>query len=501
MKAGLLTGYFSFMSAFNRKIKTYGLMMSMGCMFLLTACQPSTPFVQTEVMRVSVQNSPALPAAPAVGPDLVGDIIDQVEEQQIKQTEEAALSVIRPADPIIVDKERGRLAEEALNAALGLLKTKQPKAVPADQPFSLPRKSSAKLRIGFLLPLSGDFETLGRDIAGGAEMALFQIRDTEIEIVFFDTKGGSRAEQAARQAVASDVDIVVGPLFTIAVQKARPILAASSIPVLALSNNIKSASPGNWVLGYLPEQQIDHLLGFAVGENKTRIAILASEDPFGRQILGHAVKRLAHFGLQPAETKMLSPAILANDDSLKDAIKTFSRYKKPETDDDPLPEAAYDVLILAGQPNFILRTAPVLAFYDLDPERVTYLGTDLWTRTNLVNEPSLQGSIITQASLPASEGFEKQWQSVFAKPSTTLVRLGFDAFALIAVTKKEMAQKVADSSSAQIQNEAIDWRASLIRKQGFEGFSGQFNLLPDGRNQRQYQLFQITDNKVRLLQP
>jgi hypothetical protein len=90
---------------------------------------------------------------------------------------------------------------------------------------------------------------------------------------------------------------------------------------------------------------------------------------------------------------------------------------------------------------------------------------------------------------------------VFAKPSTTLVRLGFDAFALIAVTKKEMAQKVADSSSAQIQNEAIDWRASLIRKQGFEGFSGQFNLLPDGRNQRQYQLFQITDNKVRLLQP
>ena len=198
---------------------------------------------------------------------------------------------------------------------------------------------------------------------------------------------------------------------------------------------------------------------------------------------------------------MLSPAILANDDSLKDAIKTFSRYKKPETDDDPLPEAAYDVLILAGQPNFILRTAPVLAFYDLDPERVTYLGTDLWTRTNLVNEPSLQGSIITQAILPASEGFEKQWQSVFNKPSTTLVRLGFDAFALIAVTKKEMAQKVADSSSAQIQNEAIDWRASLIRKQGFQGFSGQFNLLPDGRNQRQYQLFQITDNKVRLLQP
>ena len=93
-------------------------------------------------------------------------------------------------------------------------------------------------------------------------MALFQVRDSEIDMVFFDTKGGLQAESAARQAVASDVDIVVGPLFTAAVQKARPILAASSIPVLALSNNIQSASPGNWVLGYLPEQQIDLFGGF-----------------------------------------------------------------------------------------------------------------------------------------------------------------------------------------------------------------------------------------------
>ena len=388
-----------------------------------------------------------------------------------------------------------------MNAALGLLKTKQPRALPSSPPFSLPQKTVTKLRIGFLSPFSGNFETFGRDIAGGAEMALFQIQDSEIDIVFFDTKGGLKAEQSAREAVASDVDIDVGPLFTSAVQKARPIFAASSIPVLALSNNIQSASPGNWVLGYLPEQQIDHLLGFAVGENKTRIAILASEDPFGQQILGHVVKRLANFGLQPAQTTVLPPSVLADDDRLKEAIKIFSRYRKPGTDEGSLPEPVYDVLILAGQPDFILRTAPVLAFYDLGPERVTYLGTDLWTRKELVTEPSLQGSIITQASLPPSGGFEKQWQSVFNKPSNTLVRLGFDAFALIALTKQEMAQKVAGSASAQIKSKDIDWRASLIREQGFEGFSGQFNLLPDGRNQRQYELFQISNNKVRSFKP
>ena len=485
----------------NRKTKIYDFVVVVGCLILLTSCQPSTPSVQMTAERAPLQDRPVPQPKQADVPDIVGDLIDQVEEEQITQIEEVALVATRPAVSLPVDNVRSRLAEEALNAALGLLKTKQPRDLLPAQSFSLPQKSVNKLRIGFLLPFSGNFKNLGRDIAGGAEMALFQIQDPEIDIVFFDTKGGLQAEQSARQAVASDVDIVVGPLFTSAVQKARPILAASSIPVLALSNNVQSASPGNWVLGYLPEQQIDHLLGFAVGKNKTRIAILASEDPFGRQILGHAVKRLSQFGLQPAQTTVLTPAVLADDDSLKEAIRIFSRYKKPETDGDPLPEPAYDVLILAGQPDFILRTAPVLAFYDLDPERVTYLGTDLWTRADLVSEPSLQGSIITQASLPPSGGFEKHWQSVFNKPSNTLVRLGFDAFALIALTKQEMTQKVTKSASTQMWNKDIDWRASLIRKQGFQGFSGQFNLLPDGRNQREYELFQISNNKISSFQP
>ncbi len=489
------------MFAQNRKTKIYDFLVGVVCLIFLTSCQSPESSVQTTAARAPLQDGPASQPGQTDAPDIVGDLIDRVEEQPIKQIDEVASVAIRPAVPLPVDNERNRLAEEALNAALGLLKTKQPRALPLAQPFNLPQKTVTELRIGLLLPLSGTFKTLGRDIAGGAEMALFQIQDSEIDIVFFDTKGGLQAEQSAREAVASDVDIVVGPLFTSAVQKARPILAASSIPVLALSNNVQSAAPGNWVLGYLPEQQIDHLLGFAVGENKTRIGILASEDPFGRQILGHVVKRLSQFGLRPAQTTVLPPAILADDDSLKKAIKTFSRYKAPETDEDPLPEPAYDVLILAGQPDFILRTAPVLAFYDLDPKRVTYLGTDLWTRTDLVTEPSLQGSIITQASLPRSRGFEKQWQSVFNKPSNTLVRLGFDAFALIAVTKQEMAQKVAGSASAEIKTKDIDWRASLIRKQGFQGFSGQFNLLPDGRNQRHYELFQISNNKVRSFKP
>ena len=131
-----------------------------------------------------------------------------------------------------------------------------------------------------------------------------------------------------------------------------------AIPVLALSNNIQSASPGNWVLGYLPEQQIDHLLGYAIGENKTRIAILASEDPFGRQILNHAAQRLAQFGLQPSQTTMLAPADLADEGRLKDAIKRSVATESQKQTKLHCLSQSYDVLILAGQPD--LFCAPPL---------------------------------------------------------------------------------------------------------------------------------------------
>ena len=153
-----------------------------------------------------------------------------------------------------------------------------------------------------------------------------------------------------------------------------------------------------------------------------------------------------------------------------------------------MPEPAYDALILAGNPDFILRVAPVLSYYDMDPSRVMYLGTDLWARPELLAEPSLQGAVITQALLPASPEFEKRFQSLFDKPTNHLVKMGFDAFALVAITH----QGAASARS----NQTIDWRASLIRDEGFSGLSGRFNLLPDGQNQRYYEIRTLIDNQL-----
>ena len=90
-----------------------------------------------------------------------------------------------------------------------------------------------------------------------------------------------------------------------------------------------------------------------------------------------------------------------------------------------------------------------------------YLGTDLWARPELLAEPSLQGAIISQALQPASPEFEERFQSLFNKPTNHLVKMGFDAFALVAIYHTRCNKRRP--------NQTIDWRASLIRDEGFSG--------------------------------
>ena len=61
---------------------------------------------------------------------------------------------------------------------------------------------------------------------------------------------------------------------------------------MSFSNNIDVAEEGVWVLGYLPEQQIDQLIDFAVARGKQNVGILSSSSQLGNKITKAAVNKL-----------------------------------------------------------------------------------------------------------------------------------------------------------------------------------------------------------------
>ena len=55
--------------------------------------------------------------------------------------------------------------------------------------------------------------------------------------------------------------------------------------MLLLSNNVDMAATDHWLMGYLPEQQLDGLLGHAISEGKRKFALIAQDTVFGQRLL------------------------------------------------------------------------------------------------------------------------------------------------------------------------------------------------------------------------
>lgn len=390
--------------------------------------------------------------------------------------------------PIPVGKDPS-LGDDALEAAFALLSSRV-KPLTYEPVFEMPPKADGVIRVGLLVPLSGEYAALGAEIRQSVEMALFKINNPKIEVLFLDTKAGEAAGNAAMTGIENDVDIFIGPLFTEAVKQARVVIdqvndAASRPPMLLLSNNVDVAGNDRWLLGYLPEQQLDGLLGHAVSAGKRRFALIGQNSLFGQRLLSHASQRLADFGLKPEAVRVLSDSELADETNLKNAIRDFTRYVPP-VDYAPLPDSPFDAVIFAGDPAFALRTAPVLAYYDVGPDRALYLGNALWNQQQLLGEPSLQGALFSTRPSNLDLRFDADWKEIWPEPAGQLARVGFDAMALVAALAKS-----ADR----------DWAKQLVTNSGFQGYSGAFRLLPNGRNVRSFELRKIDKGQSKIIRP
>ncbi len=375
------------------------------------------------------------------------------------------------------------LGDDALQAAfasLSRLNTSAPVKV-----LKVPMKLDEITRVGVLVPLTGRYAKLGTEIRRGIEMALFKIGNATIEVLFFDTKGGERAAIAARDAVETGVEIFIGPLFSESVKAAREAIGDADIPMLMLSNNIEVAKTNNWVLGYPPEQQLDGLLGHAITLGKRSFAVIAQDNAFGRRLWAHANQRLGDFGLKAEAEQLLNNEELNDENNLKKAIRRFSRYV-PSAEKGTLPESPFDVVIFAGDPDFALRIAPVLAYYDLGPDRALYLGNSLWDQQPILSEPSLQGGLFASRPTGMDGEFNSGWQAIWNQPPGLLSRLGFDSMALVA---------------ALLQTQRDNWSKELVSNQGFRGYSGAFRLLPNGRNIRAFELREISNGSSKIIKP
>ena len=326
----------------------------------------------------------------------------------------------------------------------------------------LPLEEQAPPQAAILLPLSGSAAAVGNDMLDAAQMALFDVGRTDLVLLPQDTQGtpeGARA--AARAAIAADVDVVLGPLFSSSTKAVAPLAAGADIPVLAFTNDADVAGGGTWILGYRPEEQVERVVAHARERGMTPVGAIAPDDVYGARALDAWRAGGAAGGAQTYDPRETDLARI-----VRDALRGGP------------PRA----LLIADGGERLRSIGALLTYYDFDPTQTRLLGTMLWLEDrSLLREPALNGAWLATVPPRDDDAFAERFERLYGRSPNVLAGLAYDATALAAV----LANDGQGFAAPQLADAA-----------GFAGHAGIFRLMPNGLSEHGLAVVEVGQDGV-----
>jgi branched-chain amino acid transport system substrate-binding protein len=366
---------------------------------------------------------------------------------------------------------------------------------------ALPR--GAGRRVAILLPLTGPNAEVGQALLKAAQLALDQPGSPELNQQ--DTGGTpDGAVKAARAALAAGAGIILGPLTAAETAAAAPVARAAGAPMLAFTSDSNLAQPGVWTLGLAPGQQVRRLVLALQAENKTRLAAVVPENPFGEALAAGMLTTAGAVGMPMPRVVRTPSSFTGMNDALKSvsdygsrrgAMEAQQRSARASNDADGRRNAAeigrrqpspppMDALLLGASGALLGQAAPLLSFYDIGPDQVRILGPATWAR-EASRLPALSGAWYAAPDPAAKAGFEQLYAKKFNAPPRDFTTLAYDAAGI--------ARAIAAADGFPV--------GSLTRAEGFAGSDGLVALLPDGQVRRGLAIFEIDRAGSHIVQP
>lgn len=414
-----------------------------------------------------------------------------------------------------------------LTGCIGGTVQNNPPQVQVDPPVSTPKQSEQTpsefqqainqaeiveddhIRVGFLVPLSGEKAELGQAMLNAAQLALFDISEDRFVLVPKDTQADPvMAQQAYAQAKQEGASLILGPIFADNVSAVASLARQDQVPVIAFSNSRTVSGRGVWTAGFAPEDQIQRVVTFASRNGYANFASAVPDSSYGllagasfvqnvadtggeilqeeivQSGLTDAAPKFAGLTLYPERVAALDQErqelLRRGDEASKQALLQLEGRKTAG-------ELPYDGLFLPFSARQTPSVLQLLEGYDLSPHQVRLMGTSLWDNASLGQYPMLQGAWY---AAPAPEGhahFSARYRETFDKRPPKLAGIAYDLTALSAVLTSEMP----DSNQFLIEQ--------LLDPNGFAGVNGAFRLLENGDVQRSLAVFEMTPNGGRVI--
>ena len=358
-------------------------------------------------------------------------------------------------------------------------------------------------KVALLIPLSGPGAALGADLLDAAQLALFDVGVTDLELLPRDTGDDpAKAERAAQSALAEGAELLLGPLYGRSTTAVAPLAGAAGVSVISFSNDASVARPGVYVLGFRPEEQVERAVRHAAAQGRTRFAVLAPADAYGERVVAAWRKVVAEL---PGATAEIAVTYPSDSEDAKAEVERIAAHGRPgglpappapaepgvEAAPPPppplLPPPGFDALLIGDSGERVARIAAQLAYYDISPANVTLLGNLRWQdESALLRDPGLQGAL--WAAWPPDDvaQFQQRFADVYGRSPATLAVLAYDATALAVLLAR---------------NQPRFTRSQIADPQGFLGGAGIFRLLPSGLAEHGLAVVTLDGGRVQVTDP
>ena len=306
--------------------------------------------------------------------------------------------------------------------------------------------SSENIKIGLMVPLTGEYKSIGKSILNATKLAINKINNDNVLIVPKDTKGNPEITlKVAKELRDNDVQIVIGPLFY---KNLIYLNELNKMIFLTLSNKVLE-TPSNVIsAGINAESQINTIKKFKKKFNLERTIFLIPDSDYKLEI-ENAIK----------QTKLkLKDKFIYNTDPTKltSQIEKLTRYpqrkqnlldeiKRIENSDDPNKEKKienlmkkdtigginFDSVIIADFDESLKSVATSLLYTDISSKRINYIGLNQWFDRSLINEKSLHPFYFPSINRDNYEEYKKEYFDIFDEEPNQISFVSYDLVGLI----------------------------------------------------------------------
>ena len=306
--------------------------------------------------------------------------------------------------------------------------------------------SEEKIKIGLLIPLSGEYKEIGQSILNATRLAINKIDNSQIEILPRDTKSNPETTlKVSKELYDIGARVIIGPVFN---KNLIYLDELKEVIFLSLTNKITN-NPKNVIsAGINAVSQINTIIKFQKQYNIERSIFLIPNSDFKNEIeeaISKTKIKLKDKFIYDTDPTLLTAQIekltrySQRKQNLKDEIKRLKKSNEINKENkiaelekkDTLGGINFDSVIIADFDESLKSVATSLLYTDISSKRIHYISLNQWFDNSLLKENSLQPIYFPSINKENYDEFIKEYFSIYQKYPNQISFLSYDLVGLI----------------------------------------------------------------------